>query len=421
MLRSLDIKGLFNCYDYFLSVPREGETMIITGPNGYGKTTIFTIIEALSNNDLLYFHEIPFSEIIADFEEFKVHILSINEDNKKNSGNQDEVTVPQKQVEFIFIGADNNRLGSFKIDQDRINTSNKRHFWFRYNNQDEENETPSELEKRINIVTEIIKSQKALGLFTLLQSGKTDTKFIKSQRLFNISEEEHTEAVKDISESLKGKLSEAYFNYLVKSQDIDSNFIEVLMKSDECISEQDYSAAVMTLKEKIEHLKRYDLNSSYKIPEYRKDKSHILNCFVTETIKKLSSYDGILNELDIFTSMIQNKCFSNKSITISYKDGIRFSSGSSIATIPLDKLSSGEKNEIIMLYNFIFDLKEGDILLIDEPEISLHVAWQNEFMKDITNIARQRKIRVMIATHSPQIIGGMWNLCYDLYEQSEKI
>ncbi|NKS79316.1 AAA family ATPase, partial [Rhodococcus hoagii] len=43
-------------------------------------------------------------------------------------------------------------------------------------------------------------------------------------------------------------------------------------------------------------------------------------------------------------------------------------------------------------------------MLIDEPEISLHVGWQLAFMPDIQQIARLRDLRFIIATHSPQII-----------------
>jgi len=56
------------------------------------------------------------------------------------------------------------------------------------------------------------------------------------------------------------------------------------------------------------------------------------------------------------------------------------------------------------------------ILLIDEPEISLHVIWQEEFMADLEEIAKVRKQQMIIATHSPQIIGNRWKHCYDLTE-----
>jgi predicted ATPase len=52
---------------------------------------------------------------------------------------------------------------------------------------------------------------------------------------------------------------------------------------------------------------------------------------------------------------------------------------------------------------------EDALVLIDEPEISLHVGWQVAFIPDIQRIAEIRGLRFIVATHSPQIINGEWN------------
>ena len=56
------------------------------------------------------------------------------------------------------------------------------------------------------------------------------------------------------------------------------------------------------------------------------------------------------------------------------------------------------------------------IILIDEPENSLHVAWQSMFLNDIKQIAEGIDVQFIIATHSPQLIGNNWDKCFDLYE-----
>jgi predicted ATP-binding protein involved in virulence len=86
--------------------------------------------------------------------------------------------------------------------------------------------------------------------------------------------------------------------------------------------------------------------------------------------------------------------------------------------LDVNKLSSGEQNEIILLYNMIFEVGDNSLLLIDEPEISLHVAWQNHFIDNLETIAENKKIQIIVATHSPQIIGDRWESCFDLCEQS---
>ena len=58
-----------------------------------------------------------------------------------------------------------------------------------------------------------------------------------------------------------------------------------------------------------------------------------------------------------------------------------------------------------MFYELIFETNEGILLLIDEPEISLHVVWQRKFIDDLLKVIKDKKISVVISTHSPQIIG----------------
>ncbi len=68
----------------------------------------------------------------------------------------------------------------------------------------------------------------------------------------------------------------------------------------------------------------------------------------------------------------------------------------------------------------MFKTKENSLILIDEPEISLHVTWQKEFLKDLLNIAEINNISFCIATHSPQIINNYWDLTTDLYTLATK-
>ena len=81
-----------------------------------------------------------------------------------------------------------------------------------------------------------------------------------------------------------------------------------------------------------------------------------------------------------------------------------------------DKLSSGEQNELILLFKLLFKSPANAIILIDEPEISLHIAWQQSFLEDMEAIATLTKVKLIIATHSPDIINGRWDLTTGLEE-----
>jgi predicted ATP-binding protein involved in virulence len=52
---------------------------------------------------------------------------------------------------------------------------------------------------------------------------------------------------------------------------------------------------------------------------------------------------------------------------------------------------------------------ENKVILIDEPELSLHPSWQNRVLKIYENFAIKNNCQVIIATHSPHIIGSAKN------------
>jgi predicted ATP-binding protein involved in virulence len=77
--------------------------------------------------------------------------------------------------------------------------------------------------------------------------------------------------------------------------------------------------------------------------------------------------------------------------------------------IKLDELSTGEQQLFIRALSLkMMDLKDC-VILIDEPEISLHPNWQNQILKVYMNIAKAGNNQLIIATHSPQIISSTPN------------
>jgi len=60
------------------------------------------------------------------------------------------------------------------------------------------------------------------------------------------------------------------------------------------------------------------------------------------------------------------------------------------------------------------------ILLIDEPENSLHVAWQKTVVDDMKKIADIKRLQIIIATHSPSIVSKGFSMTKDLYYLTNK-
>ncbi|WP_101903945.1 AAA family ATPase [Vibrio azureus] len=78
--------------------------------------------------------------------------------------------------------------------------------------------------------------------------------------------------------------------------------------------------------------------------------------------------------------------------------------------VEIDELSSGEKQLVIIIANMVFSRKNDiNSIIIDEPEISLHIKWQDMFISALREI--NSNIQLILATHSPDIIGEYDDYC----------
>lgn len=76
--------------------------------------------------------------------------------------------------------------------------------------------------------------------------------------------------------------------------------------------------------------------------------------------------------------------------------------------LSLKKASSGEQCLLVLILGIAGHITDGALILIDEPEISLHPRWQEEFMILLTtSFAGYRDCQFVVATHSPQVIARL--------------
>jgi len=83
--------------------------------------------------------------------------------------------------------------------------------------------------------------------------------------------------------------------------------------------------------------------------------------------------------------------------------------------IKLETLSSGEKQLLMLLSHSNFGVKNGGSFIIDEPELSLHLSWQESLIKNI--VKGNDNVQYIFATHSPEIVGDLYDNC--IYLKSE--
>lgn len=70
------------------------------------------------------------------------------------------------------------------------------------------------------------------------------------------------------------------------------------------------------------------------------------------------------------------------------------------------QLSSGEKQMLVILLTVLVENKEHYTLLMDEPEISLHIEWQQKLLQLIREL--NPNVQIILSTHSPALIMDGW-------------
>jgi predicted ATPase len=125
--------------------------------------------------------------------------------------------------------------------------------------------------------------------------------------------------------------------------------------------------------------------------------------------------EEIYSKKDLFYQTV-NELFqeTGKTIESDKQNEIAFRQGEPVLT-PY-QLSSGEKQVLLILLTVLIQDNQPAILLMDEPEISLHVEWQNRLLDDLRQL--NNHLQIIAATHSPGLIMLGWG---DNVTQIEKI
>ena len=131
-----------------------------------------------------------------------------------------------------------------------------------------------------------------------------------------------------------------------------------------------------------------------------------------ELDSKVDSGNADKEALDRLVSSL-NKLYTNKKAYLDDNGHLKVSLEGHY-DIPVDNLSSGEKQVFIMFYTILFAAENGSLVIIDEPEISLHVAWQQKLGRIFLEFCDCKDLQMIIATHSPMIIHDRWDLSREM-------
>lgn len=436
-IKQISVSGLFGIFDHVIPLNMDDRITVIHGLNGFGKTAMLRILNGLFNSRYSELRTIPFSKFCVEFDDDSNIEIIKNTDNSKEIENN-----------FVFNFHDNNvDIINFKPKR-RSDTENLLRIlddlipglerissrkWLYTPTQ--ENLSLEEVLERFSDLLPVKFQSEAEWLEKL--KNNIHIRLIESQRLLNLVPnlrlkfDDRTPTIESTvsaySNELAKLMQDKFKEYGTISQSLDRSFPMRVVKqqSSPDLTDEHLRNQLKELEETRSRLIEVGLldqdeDSEFQIQPQDIDEStkNALSVYVEDVEKKLNVFNEIAIKINLLKRIINNK-FSYKEINFSKEKGFIFttlynSSLSDSKILSPNDLSSGEQHELVLLYELLFKVQPNSLVLIDEPELSLHVGWQIQFLKDLQEITKLANVDILIATHSPDIIQDRWDLTVEL-------
>jgi predicted ATP-binding protein involved in virulence len=445
-IQQISVSGLFGIFDHVIPLNMDERLTIIHGPNGFGKTVMLRMLNGLFNSQYSVFRTIPFSNFRVEFDNGStVEIVKTSEageeTKKKNQIVLNFYKSNSEKVFFVLKKTKNTADLDFPISiienlipgLERV--GGRKWVYIPTGETFSFNEVIDRFE---DIVPAKLKSREEPEWLENLKNN-IHVRLIESQRLLNVVSNRSSRSYEgtpsmlptvsaysnEIAQLIRSKLAE----YGTTSQSLDRTFPARVVKQQPSpdLTDEQLRHQLNELEETRSRLIEVGLldkdeNSDFQIQSQAIDEStkNILSVYVEDVEKKLSVFNEIANKIELLRRIINNKfAYSYKKMNFNKEKGFVFKtlynpSSSNLENLSPIDLSSGEQHELVLLYELLFKVQPGSLVLIDEPELSLHVGWQVQFLKDLQEITKLADLDILMATHSPDIIQDRWDLTVEL-------
>lgn len=420
-IKNVVIEGLFGYYDYNfedLTIDSDYENFItLHGNNGSGKTTILNIIASLLSSRDMDFTKTYLAN--TKFSLCEIHLSTgvvVRAVRSTEDGDFDLQLEDNKGITFFemyfstTIGKNKSTKYSPKISEE----------------QKVQYGEFQELLSQMGINTSLIShKRKIINFFGEISEGEeylydprperehADARLTDVDRLLN--------SLASVEEWLDQEIRDGSNIGLKNSNMIYFNLIKVLKSVDE-FSIGELMTEMQSVVERMEPLSKYGIMPDIQVEPFIKEvlnlsqesqlsKASLVTVYYyfKSITEKLDALEPVFGVIDSFISIV-NDFFQDKKLIYTAKSGfdIKFKSG---RRIEFSDLSSGETQLLLILLNALkSNIKgEANIILIDEPEISLDITWQRKLLNSFEAIAGHSPIQFILATHSIELISESYD------------
>lgn len=426
-IKEIEITGLFGAYNHVISFA-DTDIKFIYGTNGIGKTTILNLLDWLFHlnlTNLAKIREIPFESFCVSFEDGtdlridnpKFSICTYSYESRSFSSKWEYSphlfrTDKYKIAEYEFANVIKKKTvfrqvspTTFAINEHSVLSLQE------IAEQYTDYFTTEELSTFTTIPSQILeliqKSQKvALMPVNRLQDAPIQKymddlgkRIETAQNKFNKKSDELKQSQRERIKNKKIKLDwseEEIWKYAMSLQIKIDSFFQMFFARGHAPRLYDYTFPKngTDLEKQLFYIEIQDLAQQFAV--YEEDNLD----------KKLFTFLAILK------SALEQ--LGDKEISLAMDDGIDITNKVNSDLIPLQKLSSGEQQQIILWYKILFEIPDNSLILIDEPETSLHIDWQMDFLPNLQAVQEIKPLSFLIATHSSAIINGHFELAKSL-------
>ena len=373
---------------------------IIIGKNGSGKTTFMNIVQAALTVDL--------DGIVEN--DFKTIVIKLSNKGTKRTVQLTKVETDRPPFQFIKYQISQKvfHLRAFTSD-DRIPPSYRRRLL------EETNEVKTKLSEIVSLSTLSVNRLRSGEDFEIKdRAGKRlmspiDFRLDQLMNDFTQYQYELSEKINQISSALQKQVlaSLLYSGSQIEHIKVPKNFNKSRDRRQLISAYQRLEAYDQDIRNGIsKHIDAIDaginkLNVNEELTE--SDWAAFQSYYRTQEViemslkaeKEISTINApIYNFFDTLNNFMPEKDFyleSGKIIAYSFEAD----------DIPVERLSSGEKQLLILLIETLLQKNKACIYLTDEPELSLHIEWQRKILPSIKKL--NPNAQIIAATHSPEV------------------
>lgn len=434
-LKSFRVKGLFGEFNHFIPLSYQSRITALIGPNGMGKTACLRLINALFRRQWSVFSTTEYTEIeyfFSDGARVRVRRGAVDD-------TQDETSVASGVVIDLFRVGVFTETWSPKLSDTPGSRVGRIESYLPFLTRTGPRTWVHDVTRQTFNLQEVVETygdqipETILSTFSAKPSlalneliGQIDCHLIETQRLLVFQADEtrryggttSTLAISQKAQTLKSIISRELAMYASTSQSLDRSFPKRVVQQGPIQPTEDLKSSLIELDKLRIGLTEAGIldpeadDALLPIEEPDPAIAAVLSVYVKDTRRKLDVLATLRERILLFIELIDSR-FRPKSVVVDKEVGFSVKRGEQI-DVPLEKLSSGEQHQLVLFFELLFELKSNSLILIDEPELSLHVAWQKQFIPDLQRIIDLNAFDVLLATHSPQLIGKWEDLVVEL-------